>query len=105
MNAPRMITLLSETYSQDAYGVTTKATTGRSAIADVQSVTGSEWFEGGRNGLNPEYRMRVHQSEYKGEEMLAYNGIIYSIYRTYMDGDIIELYVEKKKGSNEHAEG
>lgn len=105
MNAPRMITLLTETYSQDAYGVMTKTTSGRSVIADVQSVTGSEWFEGGRNGLNPEYRMRVRFSEYKGEEMLVYNGIIYTIYRTYMDNDIIELYVEKKKGSAEHELG
>ena len=102
MNAPRMITLLTETYSQDAYGVMTKTTSGRSVIADVQSVTGSEWFEGGRNGLNPEYRMRVHHGEYKGEQMLVYNGIIYTIYRTYMDNDIIELYVERKKGSVEH---
>lgn len=105
MNAPRMITLLSETYSQDAFGVTTKTTNGRGVIANIDSVTASEWFEGGRNGLNPEFRMRIRSSEYKGEEMLVYNGNVYSIYRTYMNGDILELYVEKKKGAVEHADG
>lgn len=104
MNAPRIITLISETYSQDAYGATVKTTTGRDVIADVQSVTGKEWFEGGRNGLNPQYRMRIHNSEYSGEEMCAYNGVVYSIYRTFMDNDILELYVEKKKGAVEHAQ-
>lgn len=104
MNVPRIITLLSDTYSQDAYGVSVKRTTRRDVIADVQSVTGTEWFEGGRNGLNPQYRMRIHNSEYGGEEMCIYNGAVYSIYRTYMDNDILELYVEKKKGAAEHAE-
>lgn len=103
MNVPRYITLLSETYTQDSYGVMVKTTTGRDVIADVHSVSRSEWFEGGRNGLNPEYEMRIHQGEYQNEEMLSYDGIVYSIYRTFRDGDIIELYVEKKKGAVEHA--
>ena len=101
MNRPTVIYLVSETYSQDAYGVMTSTQTLRKVYADVQSVTGSEWFEGGRNGLNPEYRMRVFHSEYKGEEVLVYDGIYYTIYRTYMDDDVTELYVEKRKG-NEH---
>lgn len=102
MNAPRMITLLRETYSQDAYGVTTKTTNGRGVIANIDSVTGSEWFEGGRIGLNPQFRMRIHVSEYHGEEMCIYNGVLYSIYRTFIKGDTVELYVEKKKGAVEH---
>ena len=98
MKRPEVIYLLSETYSQDDYGVTKATQTQHKVYADVQSVTGAEWFEGGRNGLNPEYRMRVFHSEYNGEESLIYNSKYYAIYRTYMDGDIIELYVEKRKG-------
>lgn len=101
MNRPSVIYLVSESYSTDEYGVMTSTQTMRKVYADVQSVTRSEWFEGGRNGLNPEYRMRVHYSEYKGEEVLVYDGVFYTIYRTFMDHDITELYVEKRKG-NEH---
>lgn len=98
MNRPSVIYLVSESFSQDAYGVMTSTQTLRKVFADVQSVTGSEWFEGGRNGLNPEYRMRVFRSEYHGEDTLVYDGKYFAIYRTYMDNDIMELYVEKKKG-------
>lgn len=98
---PSVIYLVSETYSQDQYGVTTATQTLRKTYADVQSVTGKEWFEGGRNGLNPQFRMRVRMGEYRGEEVLVYEGVFYTIYRTFMDNDIIELYVEKRKG-NEH---
>ena len=99
MNRPSVVYLASESYSQDAYGVITSTQTLRKVYADVQSVTRSEWFEGGRNGLNPEYTMRVFHSEYHGESVLVYNGVYYTIYRTFMDNDIIELYVEKKKGN------
>lgn len=99
MNRPSVIYLVSETFSQDQYGVMTATQKMRKTYADVQSVTGREWFEGGRNGLNPQFRMRVHMGEYRGEEILVYNGIYYTIYRTFMDGDVIELYVEKRKGN------
>jgi hypothetical protein len=99
MNRPQIITLIGETFTRGADGVYKPVQTARSVIADVQSVTGSEWFEGGRNGLNPEFRMRVFNGEYKGETVLIYQGIAYTIYRTYLDSDIMELYVEKRKGN------
>ena len=101
MNRPSVIYLLKTEYETNAYGVMVPTDTARMVYADVESVTGSEWFEGGRNGLNPEFRMRIHAIEYKGEESLIYDGKTFSIYRTYRDSDIIELYVEKKKG-DEH---
>lgn len=99
MNRPSVIYLVNETYSQNQYGVQTTTQTIRKAYADVSSVTGREWFEGGRNGLNPQFRMRVFHSEYKGEKVLVYEGVFYTIYRTFMDGDVTELYVEKRKGN------
>lgn len=99
MNRPSVIYLVSESFTQNTYGVMTKTETTTKVYADVQSVTRSEWFEGGRNGLNPEYRMRIFHSEYDGQQILIYNSVYYTIYRTYMDNDIIELYVEKRKGN------
>lgn len=67
---------------------------------NVSSVTGSEWFEGGRNGLNPQYRFTMFAPDYEGEEVLEYNGERYAIYRTYVgQNETIELYTEKKKGN------
>ena len=65
----------------------------------MTSVTSSEWFEGGRNGLNPEYRFRLFRYDYNDEETVIYNDTYYSIYRSYVGKDeIIDLYAEKKKG-------
>ena len=35
---------------------------------------------------------------YMGEKIVEYNGMRYGIYRTYIAGDDIELYLEEKGG-------
>ena len=90
-----------ESYSQNEYGVLDKTTTKHPVYVNVTSVTSQEWFEGGRNGLNPAFRMTMFAPDYQGETMLEYNGATYSIYRTYKKRtDEIELHVERKGGSN-----
>lgn len=67
--------------------------------ANVTSVSADEWFEGGRNGLNPDLRFRMFKFEYHGEEIIEYKGQRYAVYRTYeARNDILELYVERKQG-------
>ena len=67
---------------------------------DVTSVTSQEWFEGGRNGLNPQYRFTMFSFDYNNEKIIEYNGKQYTIYRTYFRSvDEIELYVELRKGN------
>ena len=96
-----MITLLKTTLTVDEYGVERRRTEGRDVYCQVDSVTRSEFFEGGRNGLNPEYRFRIFEGDYQGEQEAVYHGRTYSIYRTYnARNDVLELYVERKGGSN-----
>lgn len=100
MDRSTVIYLVGETYEQNDYGVMIPTTTKTQVFADVTSVTSTEWFEGGRNGLNPEYRMRIFAPEYNGEKIIEYNGIQYTIYRTYTArNDILELYVQRKMGN------
>lgn len=102
MDRSRAIYLISEKKVQDDEGVwRLSEESRRKAYAQITSVTASEFFEGGRNGLNPEYRFTVFFSDYHGEEILEYNGKLYSIYRTFIARkDYIELYTEKKGGVN-----
>lgn len=96
-----VVTLISESVSYDSYGIPTKTTTSRKVFCQVDSVTRSEFFEGGRNGLNPEYRVRMFYADYQGELLVGYKGLTYSIYRVYKGrSDIIELYIERKGGTN-----
>lgn len=100
MDRSIVITLISEEFTEsDLHVPQAVQQTERDVFADVTSVTGSEWFEGGRNGLNPEYRMIVFKYDYEGEQLLRYNGTVYQIYRTYdRRTDELELYVAKRKG-------
>lgn len=99
MDRSTPIFLVSESFEEDAYGVLQPTPVRRLVYANVTSVTGAEWFEGGRNGLNPEYRVRMFAPDYEGEEIVEIRGKQYSVYRTYhARTDVLELYVEKRKG-------
>ena len=101
MDRSDIIYLLTPTRNQDSLGVWHVETVQRQVFCEVTSVSQSEWFEGGRNGLNPEFRFRLFRYDYNGEDTVKYNGEYYSIYRTYVDrNEIIDLYVEKKKGAH-----
>lgn len=95
-----IIKLLSVTQTQDDFGVYREEITEKQVFCHVSSVSAAEFFDGGRNGLKPSYRMTMFFGDYDGEDMLVYNGKSYSIYRTYRQNDTLELYVEEKGGTN-----
>lgn len=100
MNKSSVAYLVSESYTQNNYGVLEKEETKQKVFVDVSSVSSAEWFEGGRNGLNPQYRFTMFSFDYQGEKIIEYNSKQYTIYRTYSRKvDEIELYTELKKGN------
>ena len=79
-------------------GITVRVKT---VFCNVNSVSRNEFFEAGRNGLNPEFVFTMFFGDYEGEDTLIYNGLAYAVYRTYHGrNDTIELYVERKGGTN-----
>lgn len=101
MDRSSVIKLIGYTKAQDDNGVWRKTPQERVVYCQVDSVTRSEFYEGGRNGLNPEYRFTMFAYDYQGEDTVEYNGRQYGIYRTYMGrNDSIELYAERKGGTN-----
>lgn len=94
-----MIYLISEDFAPNSMGVLEPTETRRKVYAQHQSVTADEWFDGGRNGLNPDMRFLMFRPEYRGEQIIEFRGQRYAVYRTYETrNDIIELYVERKQG-------
>ena len=101
MDRSDVITLLKATKTQNAYGVWEETLARRNVFCQVDSVTRSEFFDGGRNGLNPEFRFTMFFGDYDGEREVIYNGKSYSVYRTFhARTDELELYVERKGGTN-----
>lgn len=97
-----VIELVALTYEKNDYGVPIPTEQKREVYAKVRSVSRMEFFDGGRNGLNPQYVMDVFVGDYDGETVCEYAGKRYGIYRTYKapDSDYMELYVEMKGGTN-----
>lgn len=97
-----VIILVAETFSKNEYGVPVPIQLPREVFAEVKSVSRQEFFEAGRNGLNPQFQFTVFAGDYNGETICRYNGDQYSVYRTYWipGSDYVELYVERKGGSN-----
>lgn len=101
MDRSNVISLVSTSQTQDAFGVWRQTETKRDVFCQVDSVTRAEFFEAGRSGLNPEYRFTLFAGDYNGESIVIFNGKAYSVYRTYhARTDEIELYVERKGGTN-----
>lgn len=100
MDRSSVISLISETKTKNEYGVYQTTTSSRDVFCQVNSVSRSEFFEAGRNGLNPEYEFTMFAGDYNGERIVGYNGDTYAVYRTYFGrNDTIELYVERQGGA------
>ena len=101
MDRSTVIELIGVNRVQDARGVWRSEETSKEVFVQVDSVTQSEFFEGGRNGLNPEFKFTMFYGDYNNEPIVKYNGNTYSVYRTYLRrNDMLELYVERKGGTN-----
>ena len=98
-----IIYLIGYTYEKDEFGVDRRVVSAtRRVFAQVHSVTRAEFYNGGRNGLNPEFKFTIFAADYRGETVCQYHRMQYSIYRTYHvpSTDYLELYVQREGGSN-----
>ena len=97
-----VLTLLKVTTEKDTRGVLHKSISSRDVFCNRSSVSRNEFFDGGRNGLNPEFVFDVFHGDYDGETLCRHDGNSYAIYRTYLpyNSDYIELYAQREGGAN-----
>ena len=101
MDRSDVINLIETLTAQDDHGVWQKTYRSRSVFCQVESVSQREFYEAGRNGLNPSLKFIVFFGDYNNEPTLTYKGQTYAIYRTYQrKDDLLELYCERKGGTN-----
>ena len=101
MRIPEAIELITVTRAKDQNGIDRKKEESKTVYGYVDSVTATEFFEGGRNGLNPEIRVTMTVLDYSGQTILERGGERFGVYRTYRPNNgTIELYAERKGGTN-----
>lgn len=106
MDRSEVITLVKETQVRNDFGVYESVTETRDVFCQVRSITRSEFFDAGRNGLNPEFEFDVFSGDYEGERTVVFRGQKYAIYRTFQGRtDVLELYVQREGGTNEQVSG
>lgn len=85
----------------DDYGINQPSETKKEVYCRVDSITRAEFYDAGRNGLNPEFKFTIFGPDYGDEHLLEYGGKRYAVVRTYHKrNDEIEIYAERKGGTN-----
>lgn len=98
-----VIKLISQTLTTDELGYPIASETFYETFAKVRSVTQTEFFSAGKNGITPDFSFVVNDAEYQGQRLLEYEGKRYGIYRTYQpNNDTVELYAEYKSGVTDY---
>lgn len=79
-----------------------------SVFAEISSVTQTEFFEGGRLGLQPSLKATIYDFEYNDEPIVKVHftdtkAKLYSVYRAYFvnGSDKVELYLEERGGTKD----
>lgn len=96
-----LITVVTE--KDDLNQVVEKTRTDATVLAEINSVSQTEFFSGGRIGLTPSLKATIYDFEYGGQTIVKYDGKLYSVYRVYyVNGtDRVELYLEEKGGTKD----
>lgn len=83
--------------------VVEKLRTSATVMAEIDSVTKSEFYEAGRLGFQPDFRATIYDFEYTDEPIVKWNGKLYSVYRTYYinGADRVELYCTERGGTKD----
>ena len=69
--------------------------TSRATFCEVVPISRDEFFRGAQSGIQAEYEFKINPIEYNNEKIVEFEGLRYSIYRTYQPSpDELELYAE-----------
>jgi len=85
--------------------VNRKESTENAVFCDIESVYGNEDSNARKNGIIPSARAIVRNCDYNREKFVRYEGGaqlesgMYYAYRSFYNGDNVELYLTKKPGA------
>lgn len=89
--------LIAESRTVDEYGDPVVTETKRPVFCKVGSIGQKEFYQAHAVGLQPEIKFVISDYyDYNGEKRLEYNGVNYSVLRTYRDGKTLDIVCYKE---------
>lgn len=76
----------------------------KQVFCEKSSVFQNEFYKAGVLGYKAELKLKLWKSDYNSETVVEFDGTRYDVYRTYINGDFIELYL-KNSISNSNGNG
>ena len=88
---------------KDAEGYEVESTTEIHFVyGNCQSVTQTEFFSAGQQGIDAKCKFTVYASEYGGQDEIMYHNRYFNVYRTYkVKEDLMELYASEAMSEGE----
>lgn len=90
------VILIKETYVQTEKHEQRAVRQETPVIGTLSSVTASEFYQAANTDYRPEIVLKVYEQEYSGQQKVRVGDTQYTIIRTYLSGDIIELHCQRK---------
>ncbi|MDF2717200.1 MAG: Prophage pi2 protein [Paenibacillus sp.] len=81
------LTLIAETYDEDEIGNQIPIETETFVLCRKESAGRTEFYNAAAKGHRPEFVLAVHKFEYDGQKTVQFEGLRYSVIRTYDNAD------------------
>ncbi|MEG0015748.1 MAG: hypothetical protein RSB98_00830 [Raoultibacter sp.] len=92
--------LIAQTSQRGDYGVSTSADTRRKVPCNVISMGNVAYYAAAAAGVHPEALLQVRRAEYKGERLVEFEGVVYSVDRVKASSpDFVTLTLVEKVGN------
>ena len=93
-----IVFLISKHFIFDESGNHIAENSEKRSFAKVESIYGDESNNAAQNNIKASLKVTVWLSEYGGEKAVRYKNEVFSVYRTFVKNDFIELYLAEKVG-------
>lgn len=91
--------LVTNNYQEDEIGQDISERTEQEVFCEILSISQSEFFEAAQSGLKPQYKIKLWEEEYDGQDEVRIGDEYFRVYRNYTVNGMTELYLEKRGGA------
>ena len=95
------VTLIGETLTRNDRSEQVADRTETAVIGTLSGVTVNEFYPAANAGYRPEIVVTLYGQEYAQQPHIRVDGVTYTVIRTYLSGDFIELHCQRK-GADEN---